>query len=121
MITEVEFEEGEVIRCLIEAVMTKREEAINWRANRQPTLALRLEVGVRKVIEKPFPLIKKQVRGSRASTYPLFTDVCLQMLVFASTSAPLKRPRRVLLCWCKHFLCRTGEQLPDNGSPPILS
>ena len=31
MITEVEFEEGEVIRCLIEAVMTKREEAINWR------------------------------------------------------------------------------------------
>ncbi len=31
MVTEVEFEEGEVIRCLIEAVMTKREEAINWR------------------------------------------------------------------------------------------
>ena len=31
MITEVEFEEGEVIRCLIEAVMTKREEVINWR------------------------------------------------------------------------------------------
>ncbi|WKY59391.1 TIGR02450 family Trp-rich protein [Vibrio sp. SNU_ST1] len=31
MITEVEFEEEEVIRCLIEAVMTKREEDINWR------------------------------------------------------------------------------------------
>ncbi|MFA0077250.1 TIGR02450 family Trp-rich protein [Vibrio artabrorum] len=31
MVTEVEFEEGEVIRCFIEAVMTKREEAINWR------------------------------------------------------------------------------------------
>ncbi|WP_192890393.1 TIGR02450 family Trp-rich protein [Vibrio bathopelagicus] len=29
MITEVEFEEGEVIRCVIEAVITKREEAIN--------------------------------------------------------------------------------------------
>ncbi len=31
MVTEVEFDEGEVVRCLIEAVMTKREEAINWR------------------------------------------------------------------------------------------
>lgn len=31
MITEVEFdEEGEVIHCLIEAVMTKNERAINW-------------------------------------------------------------------------------------------
>ena len=31
MITEVEFdEEGEVIHCLIEAVMTKNERAIDW-------------------------------------------------------------------------------------------
>ncbi|KAA8678715.1 TIGR02450 family Trp-rich protein [Vibrio gigantis] len=31
IVTEVECEEGEVTRCLIEAVMTKREEDINWR------------------------------------------------------------------------------------------
>ena len=31
MVTEVEFYEGEVVRCMIEAVMTKREENINWR------------------------------------------------------------------------------------------
>jgi tryptophan-rich hypothetical protein len=31
MVTEVEFDEGEVVRCMIEAVMTKREEDINWR------------------------------------------------------------------------------------------
>lgn len=32
MITEVEFdEEGDVIHCLIEAVMTKNEMAIDWR------------------------------------------------------------------------------------------
>ena len=31
MITEVEFdEEGEVIHCLIEAVMTKNERSIDW-------------------------------------------------------------------------------------------
>jgi len=31
MITEVEFdEEGEVIHCVIEAVMTKNERAIDW-------------------------------------------------------------------------------------------
>lgn len=31
MITEVEFdEEGDVIHCLIEAVMTKNERAIDW-------------------------------------------------------------------------------------------
>ncbi|WP_123322218.1 TIGR02450 family Trp-rich protein [Vibrio crassostreae] len=31
MVTEVEFDEGEVVRCMIEAVITKREEDINWR------------------------------------------------------------------------------------------
>lgn len=32
MITNVKFdEEGNVEQCLIEAIMTKREEAINWR------------------------------------------------------------------------------------------
>ena len=33
MVTELEFdEEGEVIHCLVEAVLSKREEAIEWKA-----------------------------------------------------------------------------------------
>jgi|TARA_B100001063_G_scaffold78160_1_gene72631 tryptophan-rich hypothetical protein len=32
LITEVEYdEEGNVIECILEAVMTKREQAIDWR------------------------------------------------------------------------------------------
>lgn len=32
LITEVEYdEEGNVIECVLEAVMTKREQAIDWR------------------------------------------------------------------------------------------
>jgi tryptophan-rich hypothetical protein len=30
LITEVEFEENEVTHCLIEAVMTKRTQALDW-------------------------------------------------------------------------------------------
>ncbi|NOH95452.1 TIGR02450 family Trp-rich protein [Vibrio sp. 99-70-13A1] len=30
LVTEVKFEEDEVVHCLIEAVMSKRAEAIDW-------------------------------------------------------------------------------------------
>jgi len=30
LVTEVKFEEGEVVHCLIEAVMSKRAESIDW-------------------------------------------------------------------------------------------
>ena len=37
MVTSVEFdEEGSVIECIIEAVMTKREQSINWRSLKDP-------------------------------------------------------------------------------------
>ena len=39
MVTSVEFdEEGRVIECIIEAVMTKREIEINWRDLKNPTV-----------------------------------------------------------------------------------
>ena len=41
MITEVEFdEEGDVIHCLIEAVMTKNERAIDWHELKDDSLWL---------------------------------------------------------------------------------
>ncbi|PQJ85139.1 TIGR02450 family Trp-rich protein [Aliivibrio sifiae] len=30
LVTEIEFEENEVTHCLIEAVMTKRTQVLNW-------------------------------------------------------------------------------------------
>ena len=39
MITQVDFDEdGNVEQCIIEAVMTKREEAIDWRELKNNTL-----------------------------------------------------------------------------------
>ncbi|WP_372766686.1 TIGR02450 family Trp-rich protein [Pseudoalteromonas sp.] len=39
MVTSVEFdEEGSVIECIIEAVMTKREQSINWRSLKNPAV-----------------------------------------------------------------------------------
>ncbi|ATD00147.1 hypothetical protein PSPO_b0035 [Pseudoalteromonas spongiae UST010723-006] len=37
MVTSVEFnEENNVVECIIEAILTKREQSINWRSLKDP-------------------------------------------------------------------------------------